>query len=177
MKQAGQEERQIAISKKHTCLGDPGITVILDGGWSKWAHKHSYNAKSGVGVIIGLETQKILYMGVRNKYRAVCSNSDNPPSHTCHKNWDGSSSAMESDITVKGFQQCVQQHGVKYSKFIGDGDSSVRSSLVSNVPWGFAVEKVECANHLVKCFCSQLEGLVANNPSYKGRGKMTESMR
>jgi len=85
-------------------------------------------------------------------------------------------SAMESDIIIKRFQQCVLQHGVKYSKFIGDGDGSVRSSLVSNVPWGFAVEKVECANHSVKCFCSQLEGLVANNPNYKGRGKLIESM-
>ena len=78
MRQAGQEERQIAISKGCTCLGDPAITVILDGGWSKRSHKHSYNAKSGVGIIIGLETQKILFMGVRNKYCAVCSQSHNP---------------------------------------------------------------------------------------------------
>ena len=32
MRQAGQEEQQIAISKNRTCLGDPAITVILDGG-------------------------------------------------------------------------------------------------------------------------------------------------
>jgi len=63
-----------------------------------------------------------------------------------------------------------------YLKHSDDGDSSIWSSLISNVPWGFAVEKVEGASHSVKCFCSQLEGLVAN-PSYKGRGKLTESMR
>ena len=51
MKQAGQEERQVAISKKQACLGDPAITAILDSGWSKRAHKLSYNAKSGVGII------------------------------------------------------------------------------------------------------------------------------
>ena len=79
------------------------------------AHKHSYNAKSGVRVIIGLETQMIQYMGVRNKYCGVCSSSgyDNLPPHICHKNWDGFSSAMKSNIIVKGFQECVQQHGVK----------------------------------------------------------------
>ena len=177
MRQAGQQERQIAITKNRTCLGDPAITVILDGGWSKRAHKHSYNAKSGVGVIIGLETQKILFMGVRNKYCSICSHTDDPPLHSGYKNWDGSSSAMESSIIAEGFQKCIQQHGVKYSKFIGDGDSSVWSTLVSAVPWGFAIEKVECANHSVKCFRTQLENLVSNNPSYKGRGKLTEAMR
>jgi len=41
-KQAGVERNQI-----HE--GVPAITVILDGGWSKRSHKHSYNAKSGIG--------------------------------------------------------------------------------------------------------------------------------
>ena len=75
------------------------------------------------------------------------------------------------------FQQCVKQHGVKYSKFIGDGDSSVRYAPVNSIPWGFAIEKIECANHAVKCFCTDLETLVQDNPRYKGRGKLTEAMR
>ena len=32
--------------------GVPLISVIMDGGWLKRSHKHSYNAKSGVAVII-----------------------------------------------------------------------------------------------------------------------------
>ena len=171
MKLAGQEERELAIARGTTCLGDPAITVILDGGWSKRTHKHSYNAKSGVAIIIGYETGKILFMGVRNKYCSVCALATNgkPPEHTCFKNWDGSSSAMETDIIVEGFKMCVQQHGVKYSKFIGDGDSSVRHALVSSIPWGFAIEKIECANHVVKCFRTHLETVVVDNPRYKGR--------
>ena len=35
--------------------GVPAITVIVDGGWSKRSHKHSYNAKSEVAIIIGAE--------------------------------------------------------------------------------------------------------------------------
>ena len=179
MKLAGQEERELAIARGTTCLGDPAITVILDGGWSKRTHKHSYNAKSGVAIIIGYETGKILFMGIRNKYCSVCALATNgkPPEHTCFKNWDGSSSAMETDIIVEGFKMCVQQHGVKYSKFIGDGDSSVRHALVSSIPWGFAIEKIECANHAVKCFRTHLETVVVDNPRYKGRGKLTEAMR
>ena len=48
--------------------GVPAITVIADGGWSKRSHKHSYNAKSGVAVIFGIHTKKLLFLGVRNKY-------------------------------------------------------------------------------------------------------------
>jgi len=62
MKAAGQEA--IAISKGRYHQGVPAITIIVDGGWSKRCHRHSYNAKSGVGIIIGKETVKILFMGV-----------------------------------------------------------------------------------------------------------------
>ena len=56
MKQAGEEEKAIAISKGHYHQGISAITVIVDSGWSK---RFLY-AKSGVGIIIGKETGKIL---------------------------------------------------------------------------------------------------------------------
>ena len=69
MKQAGEEEKVIALSKQNYRDGDiPMIRVIVDGGWSKRAHKHS---KSGVGIIISKEIGKILFMEVRNKYCSV----------------------------------------------------------------------------------------------------------
>jgi len=72
MKAASEEEKAIALAKSRMHDDIPTIIVIVDGGWSKHAHKHSYNAKSVVGIIIGKETGKILFMGVRNKYRTVC---------------------------------------------------------------------------------------------------------
>ena len=36
-------------------------TVIVDGGWCKRSHRHTYNAKSGVGVIIGFYTHTLVY--------------------------------------------------------------------------------------------------------------------
>ena len=42
--------------------GVPAMTLIVDGGWSKRSHKHSYNAISGVANILGKETRKLLYM-------------------------------------------------------------------------------------------------------------------
>ena len=84
---------------------------------------------------------------------------------------------MESDIILRGFQDSEKQHDVRYTQFIGDGDSSVHPTLVSGVPWGYAIRKLECANHAVKCYCTALENLVHDKPHYKGRGKLTETMR
>ena len=41
---AGKEENQIAINKGQYHNNVLAITVIVDGGWSKRTHKHSYNA-------------------------------------------------------------------------------------------------------------------------------------
>jgi len=50
-----QEERQLAIDNRlHHQRMYHTITLVVDGGWSKKAHKHSYNAKSGVGMICSL---------------------------------------------------------------------------------------------------------------------------
>ena len=71
MNEAAKEEKQRAIERGSFHEGIPAITVIVDAGWSKRTHKHSYNANSGAGIIIGLEAGKILYAGVRNKYCVV----------------------------------------------------------------------------------------------------------
>ncbi|KAK4881285.1 hypothetical protein RN001_004604, partial [Aquatica leii] len=49
MQAAGEEETQIAIEKIHiTTDGNPYITVICNGGWSKRTYGHGYSASSGV---------------------------------------------------------------------------------------------------------------------------------
>ena len=86
MMEAGQREREIAIQKGNFHEGVPTITVIVDGGWSKRAHKHSYNAKSGVAIIIGEETGNILLIGVRNKFCQSCAMNIPQDKHVCFKN-------------------------------------------------------------------------------------------
>ena len=69
-------------------------------------------------------------------------------------------------------------HGVRYTEFIGDDDSSVHPTLIQNVPgWGHANRKMECANHVCKCNHGALEKLVKTNPSYKGSGGLIVKMR
>ena len=63
MKIAGEEDRALAIANNSYHQGVPAITVIVDGRWCKRTHRHTYNAKSGVGIIIGKQTGKLLFIG------------------------------------------------------------------------------------------------------------------
>ena len=50
--------------------------------------------------------------------------------------------------------------------------------MIAGIPtWGYGVKKVECANHATKCYRAALEKLAQGNPSYREKGKLTESMR
>ena len=100
MVEAGREEKRLAEERGDYNDGVPAITVIVDGGWSKRSHKHSYNAKSGVAIVIGKETRKLLHVGVRNRFCTACTQGIPKEKHTCFKNWDASSSQMETDIIV-----------------------------------------------------------------------------
>ena len=61
-------------------------------------------------------------------------------------------------------------HGVRYLWFIGDGDSSVYHAVVTGVPsYGHRVQKVEGANHTIKCYWNHLEELCKSHPDYRGQ--------
>ena len=82
-----------------------------------------------MGVIFGKETRKLLYIDARNKFCSICEKGSNKE-HECFNNWDGLSSSMESDIILEGFCVAEKQHGLRYTNFIGDGDSSVHTTLI-----------------------------------------------
>ena len=111
--------------------------------------------------LAGAATKKLLYIGVKNKYCAICfivqKHSSPPPQHMCFKNWSHCSTAMEADIIAAGFQQSEAMHEVRYMKVVGDGDSSVLYTIHTTVPYARDKSKLYCANHCVKCYRSHLE--------------------
>ncbi len=147
MIEAAAVEKETVIRKGHfKMVGGvkvPWITVIIDGGWSKRSHKHSYIALSGVGEVIVAHTGKVIGMAE--------SLEKAPPPHTCYKNWDESSAVMEPGIMVELFLNGKKRHGLLYLKVIWDGDSSVLHHLRTRIPgWGADIEKMECCNHVCK---------------------------
>ena len=126
---AGIKECRIVLSYNSYCEGIPACTVVIDGGWGKHCHKHSYNAKSGVAVIFGVETKSLLYISTCNKYCCTCAIAEHKgvsiPPHTCYKKWSGSSCAMEVDIILEGFKL---SETLRYVRMIRGGNSSVHQS-------------------------------------------------
>ncbi|XP_063221397.1 uncharacterized protein LOC134530485 isoform X1 [Bacillus rossius redtenbacheri] len=166
MKMAGEEERKIAIQKGHIVDGVPYITVIGDGGWAKRSYGHGYNSASGVGVLIGAATKKVLFLSIKNAFCSVCARAKKDQTeiqqHECFKNYCGPSTGMEQCAIVEGFRHSIQQHGVMYKYYIGDGDSSTFCRIQEGVSYGRQTVKIECANHVTRAFSENLHKLAAN---------------
>ncbi len=101
---------------------------------------HSYNVKSGSGIITGAHTVKLLHVGIRNKYRSVCAHSAKHNSewkHDRYKTWDDPSSSMETDIVVQGFREAEAKYGLRYTTFTGEGQQSELSkyNTESDAKW------------------------------------------
>jgi len=168
MKTAGEVEKQLAIEKNEVINGIPYITVVADGSWMKRSYGTAYDSLSGIGAIIGYRTGKILFVGIRNKFCALCDVAERkgvqPRAHKCYKNFDrnASSTSMESDAIAEGFKCSLEIHGLIYKTVVADGDSSVYQAIVDNKPYRehmITVKKIECTNHLLRNLCKKLKAV------------------
>ncbi|KAK7575869.1 hypothetical protein V9T40_007204 [Parthenolecanium corni] len=171
MIEAGKEEAELAIRAGDVGKdGVPNVKVTADGCWARRSFGRNYASLGGTGVIVGLRTQKVLFMCILNKYCYKCSrresqktdftNSSVPVTdHVCFKNYEGASSNMEQVALVEGFCCSMQMHGVRYSHMVADGDSNVFKKILEANPYGndFKIQKVACKNHVLRCFRNNLE--------------------
>lgn len=165
MKRAAEKAANVARQKGDVAPdGVPLVPVICDGAWCRRTYGKAYNSLGGCGVIIAADTGEVLFIAVKNKFCVICAKADNknkePKKHKCFKNWpaDKSSASMESAAIVEGFLRSEELYGIRYHKIIADGDSSVyRSVLEANPYENLVVEKIECKNHLLRNFCSNIQ--------------------
>jgi len=64
-------------------------------------------------------------------------------------------------------------HRVRYMWLPGDGVHHAVQLKV--LPYGHDVEKVECANHTVKCFGNRMESLCNNHSEYQGQYGLSQT--
>lgn len=171
MKKAAEEERQAAIGRGDVDEEDgiPFVSVVTDECWSKRSYNKNYTALSGVASIVGAHTNKVLWIGVRNKYCVMCVRYGNkdltPPPHFCTRNYSGLSSDMEWQSILEGFQKSIELYNMRYMRIIADGDSSTYAKIIENRPYGHRhVLKDECTNHLKRNFWKQLDKAVVGCP-------------
>ena len=105
------------------------------------------------------------------KYETFLARHEN----SCRANHKGSAGAIEIVGTKRIFKRSVEKHGLRYVKFLGDGDS--KSFLaVEDIYEGMKVEKLECIGHVQKWAGIKLRNLKKNVKGLGGRGRLTDNI-
>lgn len=177
MMRAAKEEKTISIEN-----GENGIVVSGDGSW----RKRGFTSLYGLVTLIGYNFGKIVDCVVKSKYCKACEHwskrkdtdeyAEWAESHIgeCAVNHDGSAGKMEVDAVVEMFRRSETLHQVKYSHYIGDGDSKTFKGITdAKVYEDLTVLKKECIDHVQKRMGTRLRNLKKKTKGLGGRGKLT----
>ena len=107
-----------------------GIEISYDMGWQK--RGRAINSLTGVGHGISCKTNKVVAYGTRSKRCATCYaaaklNRELTP-HDCRKNFQKSSTAMETDAAGDIAKQLLS-NGVEITRMVGNDDSTAIKAL------------------------------------------------
>lgn len=93
---------------------------------------------------------------------------------------------MESECILELYKRSVDKHSLRYTTFIGDGDSSAYRSVVKANVYGESVHitKENCVGHIQKRMGTRLRSLLTENKGQKlsdgkslsGRGRLTHKV-
>ncbi|GFY36620.1 uncharacterized protein TNCV_28241 [Trichonephila clavipes] len=77
------------------------------------------------------------------------------------KNYSGSAGKKEVDGMLRIFNRSEKLHNLKYSNYIGDGDTKTFNALSENKPYGddHLIQKIECVGHVQKRMGTRLRKL------------------
>ncbi|GFX34449.1 uncharacterized protein TNCV_3656871 [Trichonephila clavipes] len=160
MKEVTEESMKRAAVEENSSSPDNLLTVSGDGTWKTRRH----SSLIGVCTAIGAETGKVLdrellssfckgcdsYKGVKfgikyNKWQRAHKIS-------CRKNYSDSAGKMEVDGMLKIFNRSEKLHNLKYSNYIGNGDTKIFNALSENKPYAddYLIQRIECVGHVQK---------------------------
>lgn len=80
--------------------------------------------------------------------------------HDCRQNYDESAKSMEADMAIEMFER-APEHGMKYTKIVGDEDATTYANLRNSLPEQLAsgLEKLSDPNHIKKIIGNRLRDL------------------
>lgn len=172
-------------------------SVTVDGTWQKRGH----SSKIGVVFIISVKTGEVLDYEVKSLVCHECSahesmdhNSDEykswKESHDaeCLINHEGSSDSMESAAAVEMFLRSIEKRGLKYTVYVGDGDSDsfgkVKAAVERVYGERYPVVKEDCVGHIQKRMGTALRKYIKEKKAMKlgdgkgvgGKGRLTDAV-
>ena len=188
-KKAAQTEHKLAQGEE----GDPcrDVDVSSDGTWMTPGH----SSMIGLVTTVGCTTGKVLDVEVKSKSCKSCdywSKQDKTSdafrqwelTHVCNVTHEGSSGSMEAEATKTIFERSVNDHKLRYTRFIGDGDTNTYKKVADAKVYGDShpVEKIECVGHVHKRMGTRLRNLkkslkgqkLSDGKPISGKGRLTD---
>ncbi|GFU59498.1 uncharacterized protein TNCV_1515651 [Trichonephila clavipes] len=123
-----------------------------------------YSSHVGVCAVIEYKIGKCIDAGVMSSFCKGCDSWKRRKGSPAYKKWkilhfkeflknhNGSAGKMETEGMVRIFKRSVSHRSVRYTSYIGDGNSKTLSSITASNPYGEAitVSKIECVRHVQK---------------------------
>jgi len=150
------------------------VTVSCDGTWQK----RGFSSKNGVATVVSVDGKncKVLDKEVLSNYCNTCANmkakfnnegqfSTWYDSHksACAKNHTGSAGLMEPIGMERIFRRSIKNRKLRYTGYLGDGDSKSYAHVSSALPPIYPqkkIEKLECCGHVQKRMGRRLMDMV-----------------
>ena len=137
--------------------------MSIDGTWQRRSH----TSKFGVVFVISIVTGEVLDYELKSLHCHECashSNDDinseqyikwsNDPKKNCLVNHVGTSDRMETARVLDIFLKSIKKHNLKYTTFVGDGDSGcfahVKEKLLEVFGKRYIIKKEQCQGYIYK---------------------------
>ena len=187
LEKAVAEEKQVNEEAGHIAMN---LTLSGDGTWKK----RGFSSLFGVSTLIGKYSKKVLDTIVKSSFCQACNiwkkkkgeeteefnHWYETHAENCSINHDGSAGKMEIDAITEMFLTSKEKHGVRYSTYIGDGDSKTFNGILAVNPYegDVIVRKKECVGHIEKRMGPRLRNVKKGNKGIggKGTGKLTDKL-
>ena len=159
MKKACNEE--IDLNSTDSESKNTDLIVSGDGTW----HKRVFSSLFGVTSLIGHFTGKIIDVLVESSYCKACEpwkdkkNTDEyedwseTHKETCSANHERSAGKMEFDAVIEIFRCSLENLGVRFLYYIGDGESKTYTGIIKAVPY----EETEVTKKKMCWSCSKTD--------------------
>lgn len=128
VEQVATQSCQKWLDAEKNTTGCDDLAISYDMGWQK--RGNARNSRTGQGAAVGENTGKVVDFDTQNSSCRICESAAKDGKqhrdHDCRKNHSGSSKSMEAEAVVNIYER-AKDHGVRYSVFIGDEDSTTIS--------------------------------------------------
>ena len=167
------------------------VPVSVDGSWQK---RYGFNSLLGMIFLLSIDTGSVLDYEIKSLICHECKRTPNATEswkethkEVCLINHTGSSGAMEKEGAVAMFMRSIQKHNMRYTVYVGDGDSSsfgaVRDAVHAKFgDDGYPIEKEDCIGHIQKRMGAALRSYknncrgrtLADGKGVGGAGRLTD---